>query len=94
MDAVTERTSADEVVKALDYALKREGLATEIIEPSTKIKVFAPNGNPMFDEVLTLRPNDSEVLTWWWSWGSPQGPATDLAATVAAVHNVVCLDRA
>ncbi|MDN3359296.1 hypothetical protein [Actinomadura sp. DC4] len=80
---------ADGVVRRLDYALRREGLATEILEPATKIKVYAPNGNPVFDEVLTLKQGDNEIFTWWWSWDAPQGSAHDIVATVSAVKSVV-----
>lgn len=86
--------SADQWVRRLDIALKRQRLATEIIEPSTKIKAFAPNGNPTFDEILTLRQGDDEVLTWFWSWGDRLGPAADVDATVRAVEGVVGQARA
>ncbi|MDN3360181.1 hypothetical protein [Actinomadura sp. DC4] len=76
-------------MKALDYALKRRGFATEIIEPSTRLKVHSRSGYNHFHEVLTLRQDGDEVLRWFWSWGEPIAPAVDLSDVVNAVNKVV-----
>jgi hypothetical protein len=92
MDTVPQRTverSADEVIKDLDRALRRFGLRTEIIEPSTRIKIFSPTGDGRFDEVLTLKPNPGEVLSWFWSWDEVLGPASDIQGTAKLVDHVV-----
>jgi hypothetical protein len=81
--------SADKLVKMLADACKRQGLATHIIEPSTKIKVFAPDGNPHLDEVVTLRPAEDEVLTWFWSWDSPICPAEQIGLAARHIERVV-----
>lgn len=89
-----DESAADQVVKTLDIALKRAGLATDILEPSTRLKVFSPTGNAFMDEVITLRPNLMEELTWYWSWGAPIGPASDVVNTVVKLRNVVSAETA
>lgn len=91
MTTVTKRAtdeSADQVVATLAGALKRAGLATDIMEPSTVLRVFSPTGNASMDEVITLRPDANEVLTWYWSWGAPIGPASEAANTVIKLKRV------
>ncbi len=88
------RTSANELIKQLDNACKDQGLATDILEASTRIKVFAPSGNPAFDELVTLRPEVDEVLMWYWSWGSPICPADEIDWAAAQIANVVGATRA
>jgi hypothetical protein len=86
--------TADKLVTDLANALKRQGIATDIIEPSTKIKVFSPAGNAFMDELVTLRPDANEELTWYWSWDKPICPATDLARAVDLIEHVVSETRA
>jgi hypothetical protein len=81
--------SADELIKRLALACKRRGLATDIIEPSTKIKIFAPSGNAHLDEMVSLRPDGDELLTWYWSWGSPICPAHEIGRAVTLIERVV-----
>jgi hypothetical protein len=81
--------SADELIKKLEVACKHRGLVTDVVEPSTRIKVFAPSGNAHLDEMVSLRPNESEVLTWHWSWGDPICPATDVDQAAKRIENVV-----
>ncbi len=81
--------SADELIKQLDEACRRRGLMTVVMEPSTRIKVFAPGGNARLDEVVSLRPNKSEILTWHWSWGDPICPATEVDQAAKRIENVV-----
>ncbi len=91
-------TSADELVKRLVEACKMEGLNVDVYEPSTRvkarIKVFSPNGNGHMDEILTMRPDGGNVLTWYWSWDcpggpAPVGPAADVEHAVKRIKNVV-----
>ncbi|MDN3354753.1 hypothetical protein [Actinomadura sp. DC4] len=86
--------AADNLVTDLANALKRQGMATDIIEPSTKIKVFSPAGNAFMDELITLKPDADEVLTWYWSWDRPICPATHLGSAVELIKNVVSGTRA
>ena len=81
--------NADELLTRLDTALKRAGLRTDVIEPSTKLKVFSPSGNAHLDEILTLAPGKDEVLNWWFSWGTAVGPASNVSETVNRVKAVV-----
>ncbi len=86
---VINAESADELIKRLAVMCERQGLVTNVMEPSTRIKVFAPSGNAHLDEVVSLRPDGSEVLTWFWSWGEPICPATEIDRAVKRIENVV-----
>ena len=81
--------SADQFIERLAKDCKGAGLRATVIEPSTRIKIHAPNGNEHFDEMITLRPDAGEVLSWYWSWGEPICPAVDLATAVAMIRKVV-----
>lgn len=85
---------AADFVARLVSGLERAGLFSTVKEPSTCIVVHAPNASPHMDEMITLRPDADEVLTWYWSWDSPVrpariGPARDVVALVRLINNVV-----
>jgi hypothetical protein len=91
--------SADRLTDRLAKACAEAGLKVTVIEPSTRIKVHAPNGNEHLDEIVTLRPDPGEVLTWYWSWDEPAhpapiGPAHDVASAVRLIHHVVAVGMA
>lgn len=81
--------SADQFIERLAEGCEDAGMRTTVIEPSTRIKIYAPNGNAHFDEMITLKPDAGEVLSWHWSWGEPICPAGDLATAVAMIRKVV-----
>jgi hypothetical protein len=81
--------SADKFIKRLAKGCKAVGLMTTVIEPSTRIKIHAPNNNEHFHEMITLRPDAGEVLTWYWSWGAPICQAHDIATAVTMIRRVV-----
>jgi hypothetical protein len=81
--------SADQLIGRLAEACEDAGLATTVIEPSTKIEIHAPDSNEHFDEMITLRPDAGEVLTWYWSWDTPICPAHEVVLAVAMIRKVV-----
>jgi hypothetical protein len=81
--------NADRLIERLAEACQRAGLRATVVEPSTRIKIHAPDDNEYFNEVITLRPDGREVLTWYWSWGAPICAAQDIAAAVAVIRRVV-----
>lgn len=81
--------SADTFIERLAKGCEEAGLKATVFEPSTKIKIHTPNGNAYFDEMITLRPDAGEVLSWYWSWGEPICPADDLATAIAMIRKVV-----
>ena len=87
--SVTE--PADQIVERLSAACKRAGLTVEVLEPSTRIKINAPDGNVRMAETVTLAPNADESLMWWWSWGSPLCPADQIERAVELISNVVAV---
>jgi len=86
--------SADQLVHRLHLACERAGLLVEVVEPSTKLKICTPNGSEHMAETITLKPDDDEVLTWYWSWGMPICPAHDIQLAVKAILHVVAEERA
>jgi hypothetical protein len=81
--------SADQLVTRLAEACEKIRLRTTVIEPSTRIRIHAPHGNVHFDEMIMLRPDAEEVLTWYWSWGVPICPGHDIATAVTMIRKVV-----
>jgi hypothetical protein len=86
--------SADRLTERLAKACGEAGLKVTVIEPSTRLKVHALNGNEHLDEVITLRPDPGEVLTWYWSWDEPAhpapiAPAHDVATAARLIRHVV-----
>jgi len=81
--------SADQLIERLAKACEGAGLRTTVIEPSTRIKIYGPDDNEHFDEMITLRPDAGEVLTWYWSWNAPICPAQDIATAVTMIRKVV-----
>lgn len=81
--------NADELIERLAEACERVGLRTTVVEPSTRIKIHAPGHNEYFNEVITLRPDREEVLTWYWSWDMPICPAHQIKTAVAVIRKVV-----
>ena len=90
----TEHETADQYLRRLFDACTRAGLVAEIIEPSTKLRISTPNGNVRMAEVISLRPDAEEVLTWHWSWGAPMCRADDTDFAVRALTRVVAETRA
>ena len=91
---IKDTESADELIKQLNDACRHQGLTTVVVEPSTRLKVFAPGGNARLDEVVSLRPDGNEVLTWYWSWNEPICPATEIDHAVSRIQNVVSVTLA
>jgi hypothetical protein len=86
--------SADRLTERLAKACADAGLTVTVVEPSTRITIHAPNGHRLLDETITLRPDEGEVLTWYWSWDAPAHrapicPARDVATAVRLIHHVV-----
>jgi hypothetical protein len=86
--------SADRLTERLHLACKRAGLLVEVIEPSTKLKICTPNGNEHMAETITLKPDEDEALTWFWSWGMPICPAEDIPRAVESLLHVIAEETA
>lgn len=83
-----DNESADQLITRLAKECESAGLRVTVIEPSTRMKIHGL-GNQYFDEMISLRPDDDEVLTWYWSWNAPICPAKDIATAVAMMRKVV-----
>jgi hypothetical protein len=86
---VTTDENADRFIERLAEACESAGMMTTVIEPSTRIRIHAPHDNEYFDEVITLRPDVGELLTWYWSWGTPICPAHDIATAITMIRKVI-----
>ena len=69
--------------------MKLKGLVTEVIEPSTKLKIGALGGHALMAEIISLRPDENEVLRWHWSWGAPICVAGDVEYAVRSILHVI-----
>jgi hypothetical protein len=95
--AAVPEESADRLTERLAEACGAAGLKVTVVEPSTRLRVHAPNGNEHLDEVVTLRPDPGEVLTWYWSWDEPAHPAPicpahDIPTAVRMIRHVVAAE--
>lgn len=90
---ITPEENADRYVDRLATACKLKGLAVEIVEPSTRLTIRTPGGPALMAETVALRPDKAEMLTWYWSWGTPICPAGDIEFAVTAIFRVVADDR-
>jgi hypothetical protein len=73
---------------ALATACADAGLTVEIVERPSKITVTASEAHPHMAEAITLRPNARGLLTWYWSWDAPIGPAENVAELVRLITRV------
>lgn len=73
---------------ALATACANAGLTVEIVERPSTITVTAAEAHPHMAETITLRPNPRGLLTWYWSWDAPIGPAEDVAELVRLITHV------
>jgi len=81
----------NQIIQQMVAACKKADLTVEVLEPAGKIKVNAADGNAHMAETVTLAPDKDGELMWWWSWGMPICPATQLDRAVALVSNVVAI---
>lgn len=73
---------------ALATACADAGLTVEIVERPSRVTVTAAAARPHMAETITLRPNLRGLLTWYWSWGAPIGPAENVAELVRSITHV------
>ncbi len=86
-------TDAHEVMGRFTAACKAAGLMTEIIERSTRVRVFQSAAHSSLAEVITLRPGHGNALYAFWSWGDAIGPMSDLDVLVKTIAYVVKGDQ-
>jgi hypothetical protein len=76
------------LTRRLTEACQRAGLAAETIAP-TRVRVSLPGAHDRLSETVRCMPDRQERLTWWWSWGDPICPATDIDNAVRVITHVV-----
>ncbi len=80
---------AEKIVKRMVEACSKAGLAVDVLEPSSAIKINAPDGNAHMAEMVTLRLDADGKLMWWWSWGKPICAAQQVEHAVELISKVV-----
>ncbi|MEV5705347.1 hypothetical protein [Actinoallomurus sp. NPDC052274] len=51
--------------------------------------MHAPNTSNHLAEVVTIKPDTTERLHWWWSWDKPICAADEIDKAVAMITKVV-----
>lgn len=72
----------------LTDACRRAGLNAEPVAP-TRVRVSYPGAHARLSETVRCMPDRQERLTWWWSWGDPICPATEIDNAVRVITHVV-----
>lgn len=74
----TDHESPDEsaatILMRLNNACGRSGIECEIIEPSTRMRVNLPHLRDREGQLITLAPDDTERLCFWWNLGGKRIP--------------------
>jgi hypothetical protein len=76
------------LVERLVRACREAGLSADVLSP-TRIRACVPNTSPHLAEIIKVRPDESEVLSFYWSWDERICPAADIDGAVTAVKHVV-----
>ncbi|MGH7515111.1 MAG: hypothetical protein ACREOQ_19575 [Gemmatimonadales bacterium] len=68
----------------------RAGLVAEVLAP-TRVRVGMPGGQARLTEIIRCMPlpHGDERLMWWWSWGEPIGPASQIPDAVRVISRVL-----
>ena len=75
------------LVEWLAVACRKEGLRADVLSP-TRVRVCLP-GVALLAEIVTIKPDEREALTLYWSWGDRICSASDTATAVASIKHVV-----
>ncbi|MFB9838657.1 hypothetical protein [Actinoallomurus acaciae] len=68
----------------------KAGLEAEVLAP-TRVRVGAPGGHASRTDTVRCMPvpHGDESLMWWWSWGEPISPATQIPDAVRVISRVL-----
>jgi hypothetical protein len=66
------------------------GLVAEVLAP-TRVRVGAPCGSARLTEIVRCMPlpDGEERLMWWWPWGEPISPASQIPEAVRVIARVL-----
>lgn len=76
------------IAERLVGACREAGLSAEIISP-TRIRAWVPKANSHLAEIIKIRPDENEVLSFYWSWDEPICPAAQIDTAVTRIKHVV-----
>lgn len=77
-------TIADRLARSCEAA----GLSAEVLAP-TRVRARMPNTHAGLSEVIKIMPDESEVLSLYWSWGERICPVAEMDKAVTAIKHVV-----
>jgi hypothetical protein len=69
----------------------KAGLNATVLSP-TRVHVSA-GVHSRLAETIRCHPDGDEKLMWWWNWGEPICPATDIDLAVRFIAHVVAPER-
>ena len=72
----------------LARSCKAAGLSADVLAP-TRVRARVPNTHSGLSEVITIMPDEDEVLSLYWSWGERIGPVAEMDKAVTAIKHVV-----
>ncbi|MEV0401244.1 hypothetical protein [Actinoallomurus sp. NPDC050550] len=76
------------IAERLEKACREAGLSAEVLGP-TRIRAWVPNANPHLAEIIKIRPDENEVLSFYWSWDERICPAAEIDTAVTRIKHVV-----
>ena len=68
---------------------RNAGLSAKVVDRAGTVQVSSPGAHSRLTETVTCMPDRRETLMWWWSWGDPICPATDITDAVKVIAHVV-----
>lgn len=77
-------TIADRLVRSC----KAVGLSAEVLA-ATRVRARVPNTHAGLSEIITITPDEDEVLSLYWSWGERICSAAEMDTAVTAIKHVV-----
>jgi hypothetical protein len=76
------------LTERLVRACREAGLSADVLSP-TRIRACVPSAHPHLAEIIKVRPDENEVLSFYWSWDERICPAVEIDTAVASIKHVV-----
>jgi hypothetical protein len=76
------------IAERLVRACREAGLSAEITGP-TRIRAWVPKANSHLAEIIKIRPDENEVLAFYWSWDERLCPTAEIDTAVTWIKHVV-----
>lgn len=77
-----------DLTQQLAKECRKAALVAVVVAP-TRVQVSQPGAYAGLAETVWCMPDADEQLMWWWSWGEPICPATQIPEAAKAIARVV-----